>query len=515
MDQALQLGMNAHKAGNFEEAARLYDSVLATNPTQADALHLRGLVYAKRGDNLSAVRMIGKALQMVPNAAIFHINMAWSLSALAQLSLAKTHAEKALQFDPNLLNARRVLATVLGKLEQLENAADCWTQVLAAVPDDPKAHASLGAIFLELGKIEEATSHLRESLRLNPDNLRAYVPLAEIGSVTLTNDELNKLDVIAKDDQTSSGDRADAYYALGMCHDRAAQFDAAFECFHQGSKLKDASFDVAKHAKYIADTIDVFDEKCFATKLRGSDSDRPVFIVGMPRSGTTLTEQILASHPNMQGVGERGEVRALKNSLQARIGSAFEFPQAAADLNNQQLEEFAQECLDIDRELPASIKRVVNKLPGNFQVLGLIASLFPNARVIHCRRNALDTCLSCFFQNFQHLDYTFDLGNIGEFYVLYRRLMEHWEKVLPLPIFNVNYEEMTNDSEPLIRRMVKFLDVEWDESCLNHQRNKSTVRTASKWQVRQPIHNKSVNRWKNYEKHIGVLIEKLDEFLEG
>jgi tetratricopeptide (TPR) repeat protein len=514
MDTSLQLAMKEHKAGNFDEAARLYEFVLETNPNQVDALHLRGTIFAKQGDNLEAVRWISKALKITPSSAMFHSNMAWSLSALEELPAAKQHAEQALNLDPSLLNSRRVLATVLGKMGLLKEAAASWQQVLNAAPEDAKAHSSLGAILLEFGQMDQAVSHLRESIRIKPDSIRPYIPLAEVGSITLTEDEQSVLKTLSQDNNIPDSDRADALYARGMCYDRAAQFDEAFACFQEGSRLKDVDFDIDKHRTYINDIMQVFDAEFLASDFCGSKSQRPVFIVGMPRSGTTLTEQILASHPSAHGVGERGELRSLRSQLQQRIDSTFEFPQATKELSNDHFIEFAEECLALDRDLPESILRVVNKLPGNFQLLGLISFMYPNARIIHCRRNPLDTCLSCFFQNFQHLDYTFDLDHIGEFYILYRRLMAHWEQVLPLPIFSVDYEELTSSPEPLIRRMIEFLDLPWDDGCLNHQKNKSTVRTASKWQVRQPIHIRSVNRWRNYEKHIGGLIEQLAEFID-
>jgi tetratricopeptide (TPR) repeat protein len=514
MEDMIHVAIEAHQSGDFDRAAELYDRVLSTDPKNANALHLRGLIFAKKGDNFEAIRRIGEALKIQPNSSIFHSNMSWSLSSLDQLEIAKKHAERAIQIQPDLLNAHRNLATVLGKMGDLEQAASVWRHVMKNAPDDAKVKSSLGAILLEQGHIDDSITYLRDSIRINPDSIRPYIPLAEIGSIKLTQDEMTKLEELAHSETLPQSERADALFALATCRDRAGEYDQAFGYFAEGNRLKTSSFNSPKHEEYINDLIHVFDTPFFSSCQQGSDSQRPVFVVGMPRSGTTLTEQILASHPNIHGVGERDEMRDLKNSIANRISSSQRFPMAVKGLTEEHLKLFADEALSLDQDLPDSIHRVVNKLPGNFQSLGLISMLFPKARVIHCRRNALDTCLSCFFQNFVSLDYSFSLDHLADVYLRYRRLAEHWQRVLPLSVFNVDYEEMTASPESLIRRMVEFVELPWNDKCLSHQKNKTTVRTASKWQVRQPIHTRSVNRWRNYEQHIGGLIERIGHFVD-
>jgi hypothetical protein len=239
----------------------------------------------------------------------------------------------------------------------------------------------------------------------------------------------------------------------------------------------------------------------------GSPSDVPVFIVGMQRSGTTLTEQIAASHPQVYGAGELEHIRRIAGMI--KIGRPESTVRQLTSADSLAL---AGDYLRKVREIGGDALRIVDKMPHNFQYLGLIAILFPKARIIHCTRDPMDNCVSCFTQSFTgHHGYNTDLRQLGLYYREYRRLMDHWRRVLPIPMLEIDYEEMVADQETQSRRLIDFLGLDWDPACLNFHETDRSVQTASRWQVRQPIYKTSVKRWKDYEKHLGPLKKALGE----
>ena len=243
----------------------------------------------------------------------------------------------------------------------------------------------------------------------------------------------------------------------------------------------------------------------------GSGSDRPVFIVGMPRSGTTLVEQIISSHPRAAGAGELPDIPWLIQRLPAELGSGAGYPGCVEALDRESVQRLAGSYLDRLGLVSATTDRVTDKLPMNYMHLGLIAVLFPNAVIVHCKRDPMDTCLSCYFQNFSRdLGFCFDLEDLGFYYRHYETLMAFWAEVLPLCIHDVAYEDLVKNPEDVSRGLIEACGLEWDPRCLSPHKNRRPVKTASSWQVRQPLYKTSVARWKRYEKHLGPLKSSLD-----
>jgi len=248
-------------------------------------------------------------------------------------------------------------------------------------------------------------------------------------------------------------------------------------------------------------------------KFLGSDSEVPVFIVGMPRSGTTLTEQIISSHPQVMGAGEVVFWGRAPDAIPYTLGSMNEYPECVTEMSVPKAKGIADKYLELIRKIvgpDTQSQRITDKMPHNFVHLGLIAMLFPNARIIHCKRDVMDNCLSIFFQNFGGAHpYAYDLINLGHHHLEYQRLMAHWHEALPGRIFDLNYEDVITAPEYWSRRLIEHVGLEWDDACLSPHRLERTVKTASHWQVRQPIYKTSVQRWKNYEPHLGPLKELL------
>ena len=296
-------------------------------------------------------------------------------------------------------------------------------------------------------------------------------------------------------------------------YDSAREYDLAFTHYQQANAAKRWQFDAEQHRADTDNFIALHSPEFMAGLPRASiRSARPIFVVGMMRSGTTLTEQILASHPAVFGAGELPDIVEMANSLPATLNTDIPYPQCMALLTQAKLDELAQRYLERLAEFSADASRVVDKAPVNFRHLGLIELMFPDAHVIHCLRDPRDSCLSMYFTDFVHShEYSSDLANLGSFYRDYRRVTRHWRNISKIPLLEVQYEELVAEPEATIRRIVAFCGLEWDDRCLNFHKSKRYINTPSYDQVRQPIYKKSAGRWKNYARHLEPLIEALGD----
>jgi hypothetical protein len=301
------------------------------------------------------------------------------------------------------------------------------------------------------------------------------------------------------------------HFALGKCLEDLGDHDRAFPHFIEGCKLKRSSinYDSAQMTRRFNDVMRVFDRATIA-RLRGggNPSAVPLFVLGMPRSGTTLLEQIIASHPEVHGAGEITDLLkiAWKSPDSAYPGNILALDQAT-------LSKWGDDYVAGLRKRAPDAPHITNKMPENFVFIGLIHLMLPNARIIHVNRNPVDTCLSCFKTLFNSgLDHTYDLAELGQYYVDYARLMDHWRDVLPAGAFlDVQYEDIVADQETQARRLIDFCGLEWNDACINFHKHKRSVRTASLAQVRQPIYKSSVERWRAYEKYLGPLLDALGD----
>ena len=318
---------------------------------------------------------------------------------------------------------------------------------------------------------------------------------------------MQMLDMLANEHEDAAN-RARMHFAAGMVFDRAGEHDQAFEHFAAGNGLVDASFSPDAHDSEINTLIETFDAEFFARVAHlGSRSETPVFIVGMPRSGTSLVEQIIASHPQAFGAGELEAITLFTKQLPEMMGAEATYPACVSNLDGATIDALSQKYLgELRTRAGAEFQRVTDKMPANFLHLGLIAALFPNAKIIHCRRDPMDTCLSVYFLNFLgNHPYAYDQEKLGRYYRAYERLMEHWKTVLPIEMMELQYEDLIADQRGMTSAMLSFCGLDWDDACLEFHRTPRSVSTSSFAQVRQPIYSASLARWKSYEDHLGPL----------
>jgi hypothetical protein len=312
-----------------------------------------------------------------------------------------------------------------------------------------------------------------------------------------------------QDRRLAESERAQLHYAVAKSNDDLGRYDEAIRHFDEANRImagllecSGRKLDLARHSANIDRLIKTFDRRLFE-RTRGVDSELPVFVVGMIRSGTTLVEQILSTHPEIASAGETPFWGSRASAL-----AAIE----AGRLDADDLAKLADDCCAMLRRSGAHAGRVIDKMPTNYMMLGLIHAVFPRARIIHCRRDPRDTCLSIYFTPFKTLpDFAGARERIASYYEDYARLMAHWRKVLPADAFlEIDYETLVAEREAVVRRLVDFCGVGWDDACLSHERNARVVRTPSAWQVRQPLYTRSVSRWRHYEKHMGAFARLRD-----
>jgi tetratricopeptide (TPR) repeat protein len=475
------------------------------------------------------------------------LSRAQSAFDAGRLPEARGICEQLLQRNDKNLDALALLGQVAFAQGLFEDAASHVLKLAALRPRDPRPQLMLGDIRTFQGRYDEAVTRYDRVLRAEPANTRAIEskadalercgerakahallqPFLEAGEETpemavtqarIDGHERNHQAVI--DLLTRHLDRGQAggvtvrgmCFHLGRALERTGRFDEAFAAYEKANAAVPSPFDAEAWIRYTDNLIETFSPQRFPLLPRAAgDTGLAVFIVGMPRCGSTLVETIISAHPETHAAGEFEAMHEIVGSISLTIGSDLPYPACVEDLEQEDVDTLSRAYLDRLSGLDREAKRITDKYLTNYRHLGLIAILFPRARIIHCRRNPLDTCLSCFAQTLMPATNPFacDLRNLGTAYLEYERLVAHWRDVLEIPMLEVQYEALVADQERLSRRIIEFCGLEWDERCLRFHEAGRVVQTASYDQVTRPVYSSSVGRYKGFEKHLGPLKEVL------
>ena len=519
VDAYYNLGNTLRNLGRLGEAEASYRRALEIRPDFAEVHGNMGNVLLEQGRPEEAEASYRRALQIKPAYAVAHYNLGNLLHERGRLNEAEASYRRALQISPGSADMHSNLGNVLQDLGRMEEAEASYRRALQIKPDHAEAHGNLGNTLLKLGRPEEAEASHRRALQIKPDSVEGRFNLALDKKVRAGDENLAAL--LAIEQKARSGaplpdkDAVYLHFALGKSYDDMGDYEKAFPHFLEGCRLKRAAvdYDPEETARRFAGIVRNFDA-AMLERLRGGDpSTLPIFVLGMPRSGTTLTEQIVASHPEVHGAGELPDLTEI--TWRDIAGAAF--PDSLRFLDQTQITAWGTEYIARLRRRAPEARRITDKMPENFLSIGLIHLMLPNAKIIHVNRNPVDTCLSCFTTLFRYKhEHTYDLAELGRYYAGYARLMEHWRKVLPAGAFlDVQYEDIVADQETQSRRIIEYCGLEWSDACLDFHRNKRAVSTASLAQVRQPIYRSSVERWRNYEKFLGPLLDALGELAIG
>jgi tetratricopeptide (TPR) repeat protein len=507
------LGTVLAKMGRAEEARTCFEKVLAINPRHANALNNLGIVVSQLGEHQNAIAFYRRALTIRPDHANAYQNMGNAFMKLDQPQQAAEAYRKCLEIIPRHYRVQYSLGTALAQMGKLDDAIECYKGVLEMNPGFVEAHHGIGNCLQQLGKIDEAAKHFEKALALKPDFAPAYDSLARQKKIDDEGATAESLEALLARKNLPEGERCAAHYALGRVYEESGDYDKSFEHYRQGNAMMKEEFDPRKHAEFVSSILEVFTPALFERfKGLGDPTTKPIFIVGMIRSGTTLTEQIISSHPQVYGAGELETIKNIALAIPRAVKSGKAFPYCVADMTGETIKQAAKKYYDDITAMSDGSPFVTDKMPGNFFHVGLIEILFPNARILHTRRNPLDNCLSAYFNKFQTgQQFSYDLTHLGKYYREYVRLMDHWRKVLPKPMLEVQYEELVSNQEETSRKIIEFCGLPWDDKCLEFHKNERPIRTASSWQVRQPMYSSSVDRWRPYVSHLKPLIDALGD----
>jgi tetratricopeptide (TPR) repeat protein len=506
-----------NRLGRGAEAVRFYREALELKPDYLDALINLGMLYAGRGDYMQALPVFDSALAVDPASYAAWYSRAETLQQLARTSEAIEAYRRAAAAAAQDPRAQLTLASALREVGALEEAQHCCERALELNPGYAEAENSLGNVLSMRGDLAGAERHFRSAIRLQPGHAGGYHNLADLKRLTPEDPmwpELMRL--AARASELPPEQAISLHFALGKVWEAQGDYPRAFTHLAAGNRLKRSTlnYDEARQRRFFEDFIRVFDADFMQRRTdAGGDDERPLFIVGMPRSGTTLVEQILASHSAVHGAGE---MHALRNCLRLDLppdNDDYDLPQQLAGLAAPDFRRIAERYSGfLGTVAPASAERVTNKLPGNMVFVGLIHILYPRARIIHCRREPLDTCLSCFSKLFSTgYPFSYELGELGRFYRMYDALMAGWRSLLPGRMWEISYEELVGDVEGETRRLLEYCGLPWDDACLKFYDSPRAVRTASLAQVRKPIYAGSIGRWRHYAKELAPLREALSQ----
>ena len=541
------LGLLGHTSGHSAKALELVERALSLKPDYGDAYTHKGIILSALGQREEALASFEAACKYAPDNPELSFNCAVLLQELGRFEDAANRLNKVLKLAPDHVRAMNNLGLSLNALDKFDEAIKWFEKALHIEPDfhearhnkaiahwhneepaiaekllkvslerglDPAGtNATLGQICQADGRIEEAANYLREAIRHQPDYGKAHMNLARLIKFTSEDDDVRAMKAAYAAPMSNPEDKIALPFALGKAYEDLGEYETSFKYYAEGNTLKRKTFNLdATHQDADLNAIqNTFTAKCFDQFNDAGTSDpTPIFIVGMPRSGTTLVEQILSSHPDVFGAGE---LYSLEEVIRSRFGS---FQDIANSLSSGQitaadLTRAGSEYIDRLRTHDADCLHITDKMPANFANIGLIKLMLPNAKVIHCRRNPFDTGLSLFQTLFNRNDvnYAYDLAEIGTYYKLYVQCMDHWQEVLGDFVYHVDYEDLISDQETQSKALVSHVGLSWDDACLQFHNTKRTVKTASASQVRQPLYKKSIQRWKHFEPWLGPLFETL------
>jgi tetratricopeptide (TPR) repeat protein len=515
------LGAALHAKGEFEAAVSHYQHALTLNPQDAQIHNNLGNSFQSQGNLVAAEQAYRAAADLRPDYAEAYNNLGVALAAQGKLGDAAAQYERAVSLRPELAEAHYNLGQVRQNQMRFEEAAASYEQAVTLNPSYAEAHSNLGNVRKWQGRFDEASAQYKRALTIRPDDGETLFNRVESKRVSAGDPDLKALErLVAQGDRQSPGMLALLQFALAKALDDTGDYASAFESLLKANTLRRSHvyYDETLARGLLRRTAEIFDASLLARlEGQGNESTAPVFIVGMPRSGSTLVEQILGSHPQVQPGGELMALSEVLGSLPGADGALVAHPDYGPLLDGASVRRFAEAYLARLPALAPGETLFTDKFLHNFMYLGMIRLMFPKARIIHTFRDPADTCLSCFTKHFTDgLNFAYDLGELGRYYRYYAQLMDHWRSVLPPgAMHEVAYEDVVADLEGEARRLLDYCGLPWDERCLSFHETRRPVVTSSVFQVRKPLYRDSLHRWRRYEPYLGPLLGELGDLVRA
>ena len=440
------------------------------------------------------------------------LNQAIKLHQQGQIDQARVIYEEVLAKQPNNSNALQLMGLIYNHLGDYARAIESIDKAISIHGRVASYYHNGAGVYRKIGDHAKAREYFHKAIALKADYGEAYQGLVELQRYKAPDKTLRKIEAQLK---TGLEDKLASYFhfAAGKIYDDIGEYDRAFKHFLQANRKSGRQCDMATYARRARDIVYVYSHRYLKHRAQwGLDDGSPIFIVGMPRCGSTLVEQVLASHSQVFGAGELPDIHSITGSMAERVQPRSEYPNFMVAIGKEVLQGYGKSYLQRIREVakgqPYSYS--VDKQLMNFFYLGLILEMFPRAKIVHVRRDPRDTCLSCFFHHFSDgVPYSFDLLNLGLFYTIYERVMEHWRDHLQGRMLEIRYEDFVANQEENTRKLLDYCQLPWEDDCLRFDKTKRAVSTASFWQVRQPVYQRAVGRWQNYQEQLRPLLNTL------
>ncbi len=503
----LYKGIRHVKAGRNKLAEEAYKKVLKKDNNNVDALRLLGLLAFKKNNYPIAEKLFIRAIQLNPTFKLLWENLAKCFRLQNKFKHAQKAFENLLKLDPNNLEAMGALGTIHIRLSNFDEGIQIYQNLLKQNNKNPRVHLSLGHAQKTVGNRSESEQSYINAIKNFPLCGEAYWSLANLKTYKFSYKQIKSMESALKEN-IHDLEKIQMLFALGKAHESNKNFDVSFKYYEEGNWLhrKTLDYNAQENSDSINKTIKFFNKN--TNKLNfdaGNKTKDPIFILGLPRAGSTLIEQILSSHSVIEGTQEHHNIMTIGRKIRS-INNTDNYTDSLFDLKDEDIHKYGNKYINETMWSRKEKNFFIDKMPNNFPYIGLIKMILPNAKIIDARRNPLDGCFSCFKQFFakgQH--FTYDLDDIARYYKDYEKIMLFWNTIFPDSIYKIVYEDLIENPESEVKKLLNYLELDFEESCMDFYKSKRPVKTASSEQVRQPIYKSGVNYWKNYDSNLTVL----------
>ena len=508
----LYKGVRHLHASRYRKAEDAFKKVLMEDENNIDALRFMGILAFKSGNHDIAEAVLTKALKLDPTYSLVWANLAQVFSVTGQLDKAKKSFKNILNMDPKNGLIWAEYGTVLTKLANYREGRDAYLKALEFKPNSPRVHLSLGHVYKTMGEINASINSYKNTIIQNNLSGEAYWSLANLKTYSFSENEIKDMEKTLKGDM-SDIERSQMHFALGKAYEVQKDFDRSFRNYYKGNTVKKglikySSDDTSDNTRRILDFFS--NENINNLSKSSTNNPDPIFVLGMPRSGSTLVDQIISSHSKVDGTQELPNI--IKIAAELNNHKQNSYPEVLKELDDLKISKLGKDYISETTWARDNAPFFIDKMPNNFIHIGLIKTILPNAKIIDTRRDPMDTCFSCFKQFFARGQlFTYSMEDLGNYYADYIRAMNHWHKVYGKDIFTIHYDDVINKTEETIRELIDYCNLPFEQECLEFYKSSRPVKTPSAEQVRQPIYKSGLNYWKNYEKHLLPLKKIIDE----
>jgi len=508
----LYKGVRHLHASRYRKAEDAFKKVLMEDENNIDALRFMGILAFKSGNHDIAEAVLTKALKLDPTYSLVWANLAQVFSVTGQLDKAKKSFKNILNMDPKNGLIWAEYGTVLTKLANYREGRDAYLKALEFKPNSPRVHLSLGHVYKTMGEINASINSYKNTIIQNNLSGEAYWSLANLKTYSFSENEIKDMEKTLKGDM-SDIERSQMHFALGKAYEVQKDFDRSFRNYYKGNTVKKglikySSDDTSDNTRRILDFFS--NENINNLSKSSTNNPDPIFVLGMPRSGSTLVDQIISSHSKVDGTQELPNI--IKIAAELNNHKQNSYPEVLKELDDLKISKLGEDYISETTWARDNAPFFIDKMPNNFIHIGLIKTILPNAKIIDTRRDPMDTCFSCFKQFFARGQlFTYSMEDLGNYYADYIRAMNHWHKVYGKDIFTIHYDDVINKTEETIRELIDYCNLPFEQECLEFYKSSRPVKTPSAEQVRQPIYKSGLNYWKNYEKYLLPLKKIIDE----